>query len=122
MVYEGLWKDNRRRYTEKTETLSVLNTFGHDYKLILVGDATMSPYEISYPGGSVEHFNPEAGDVWLNRLLSAWPRAIWLNPQSQNRWSYVPSIQMVRELMGDRMYPLTLEGLEQGIRALQRAR
>jgi hypothetical protein len=122
MVYEGLWKDNRRRYTEKTDTVTVLNTFGHDYKLILVGDATMSPYEISYPGGSVEHFNPEAGDVWLHRLLGAWPRAIWLNPQPHNRWSYVPSIQMVRELMGDRMYPLTLEGLEQGIRALQRAR
>ena len=122
MVYEGLWKDNRRRYTEKTDTVSVLNTFGHDYKLILVGDATMSPYEVSYPGGSVEHFTPEAGDVWLNRLLTTWPQAIWLNPQSQNRWSYVPSIQMVRELMGERMYPLTLEGLEQGIRALQRAR
>jgi len=122
MVYEGLWKDNRRRYTEKTDTASVLNTFGHDYRLILVGDATMSPYEISYPGGSVEHFNPEAGDVWLHRLLGAWPRAIWLNPQPHNRWSYVPSIQMVRELMGERMYPLTLEGLEQGIRALQRAR
>ncbi|HUM92289.1 MAG TPA: VWA domain-containing protein, partial [Candidatus Competibacter sp.] len=105
MVYEGLWKDNRRRYTEKTDTVSVLNTFGHDYKLILVGDATMSPYEVSYPGGSVEHFNPEAGDVWLNRLLTTWPQAIWLNPQSQNRWSYVPSIQMVRELMGERMYP-----------------
>jgi uncharacterized protein len=122
MIYEGLWKDNRRRYTEKIETLSVLRTFGADYKLILVGDATMSPYEITYPGGSVEHFNPEAGDVWLNRLLDIYSRAIWLNPQPQNRWSYVPSIQMVRELMGDRMYPLTLEGLEQGIRALQRAR
>ncbi|MER2527849.1 MAG: VWA domain-containing protein [Candidatus Competibacter denitrificans] len=122
MVYEGLWKDNRRRYTEKTDTLTVLNTFGHDYKLILVGDATMSPYEITYPGGSVEHFNPEAGEVWLDRLLRTWPRAIWLNPQSQKRWSYVPSIQMVRELMGERMYPLTLEGLEQGIRALQRIR
>ncbi|MDZ7621554.1 MAG: VWA domain-containing protein [Candidatus Competibacteraceae bacterium] len=122
MVYEGLWKDNRRRYTEKIETLTVLRTFGADYKLILVGDATMSPYEITYPGGSVEHFNPEAGDVWLNRLLDVYSRAIWLNPQSQNRWSYVPSIQMVRELMGDRMYPLTLEGLEQGIRALQQAR
>ncbi len=122
MVYEGVWKDNRRRYTEKTATLSVLNTFGHDYKLILVGDATMSPYEITYPGGSVEHFNPEAGDVWLSRLLTAWPHAIWLNPQPQNSWSYVPSIQMVRELMGERMFPLTLEGLEQGIRALQRAR
>jgi hypothetical protein len=122
MIYEGLWKDNRRRYTEKTETMTVLNTFGHDYKLILVGDATMSPYEITYPGGSVEHFNPEAGDVWMQRLLAAWSHAIWLNPQPQNRWSYIPSIQMIRELMGDRMYPLTLEGLEQGIRALQRAR
>lgn len=122
MVYEGLWKDNRRRYTEKIETLTVLRTFGADYKLILVGDATMSPYEITYPGGSVEHFNPEAGDVWLNRLLDIYSRAIWLNPQPQNRWSYIPSIQMVRELMGDRMYPLTLEGLEQGIRALQRTR
>ena len=100
----------------------MLRTFGADYKLILVGDATMSPYEITYPGGSVEHFNPEAGDVWLNRLLDLYSRAIWLNPQPQNRWSYIPSIQMVRELMGDRMYPLTLEGLEQGIRALQRAR
>jgi len=120
MVYEGVWKDNRRRYTEKMDTLTVLRTFTPDYKLILVGDATMSPYEITYPGGSVEHFNPEAGDVWLNRLLTAWPHAIWLNPQHQNRWSYVPSIQMVRELMGERMFPLTLEGLEQGIRALQR--
>lgn len=122
MVYEGLWKDNRRRYTQKTDTMTVLNTFGHDYKLIFVGDATMSPYEITYPGGSVEHFNPEAGDVWMSRLLKAWPHAIWLNPQSPNRWSYVPSIQMVKELIGDRMYPLTLDGLEQGIRALQRAR
>ena len=122
MVYEGVWKDNRRRYTEKLDTATVLRTFSPDYKLILVGDATMSPYEITYPGGSVEHFNPEAGDVWLGRLLTAWPHAIWLNPLQQNRWSYVPSIQMVRELMGERMYPLTLEGLEQGIRALQRAR
>ncbi|MCP5158322.1 MAG: VWA domain-containing protein [Gammaproteobacteria bacterium] len=122
LVYEGLWKDNRRRYTEKIDTLTVLHTFSQDYKLILVGDATMSPYEITYPGGSVEHFNPEAGDVWMGRLLTAWPQAIWLNPQSSNRWNYIPSVQMVRELMSDRMYPLTLEGLEQGIRALQRAR
>lgn len=120
MVYERLWKDNRRRYTETTDTTTVLNTFGHDYKLILVGDATMSPYEISYPGGSVEHFNAEPGEVWMTRLLRTWPHAIWLNPQPQNRWGYVPSIQMVRELMGERMYPLTLAGLEQGIRALQR--
>lgn len=122
MVYEGVWRDNRRRYTEKIPTLNVLRTFAPDYRLILVGDATMSPYEISFPGGSVEHFNPEAGEIWLNRLLATWPRAIWLNPQSANRWNYVPSIQMVRELMGERMFPLTLEGLEQGIRNLQRRR
>ena len=122
MVYEGVWQDNRRRYTEKTDTLTVLRTFGQDYKLILVGDATMSPYEVTYPGGSVEHFNPEAGDVWMNRLLTTWPNAIWLNPQPSNRWSQVPSIQMVRQLMNERMFPLTLEGLEQGIRALQRTR
>lgn len=122
MVYEGVWQDNRRRYTEKTDTLTVLRTFGQDYKLILVGDATMSPYEVTYPGGSVEHFNPEAGDVWMNRLLTTWPNAIWLNPQPSNRWSQVPSIQMVRQLMSERMFPLTLEGLEQGIRALQRTR
>ncbi len=108
MVYEGVWKDNRRRYTEKIDTLTVLRT--------------MSPYEVTYPGGSVEHFNPETGEVWMHRLLHTWPHAIWLNPQYENRWSYVPSIQMVRELMGGQMYPLTLEGLELGIRALQRAR
>ncbi|MFO1372707.1 MAG: VWA domain-containing protein [Candidatus Competibacteraceae bacterium] len=121
MVYEGLWKDNQRRYTERTDTAAVIRTFGRDYKLILVGDATMSPYEITYPGGSVEHFNHEAGYVWLNRLLTAYPHAIWLNPQAQSRWNYIPSTQMIRELMGERMYPLTLEGLEQGIRTLQRA-
>ena len=109
MVYEGVWQDNRRRYTEKTDTLTVLRTFGQDYKLILVGDATMSPYEVTYPGGSVEHFNPEAGDVWMNRLLTTWPNAIWLNPQPSNRWSQVPSIQMVRQLMNERMFPLTLK-------------
>ncbi|MFO1422104.1 MAG: VWA domain-containing protein [Candidatus Competibacteraceae bacterium] len=122
MVYEGVWKDNRRRFNEKTDTMTVLNTFGQDYKLILVGDATMSPYEITYPGGSVEHFNAEAGHVWLSRLLRAYPNAIWLNPVWPNRWSYIPSLQIVRDMMGERMFPLTLEGLEQGIRALQRAR
>ena len=122
MVYEGVWKDNRRRFNEKTDTMTVLNTFGQDYKLILVGDATMSPYEITYPGGSVEHFNAEAGHIWLSRLLRAYPNAIWLNPVWPNRWSHIPSVQIVRDMMGERMYPLTLEGLEQGIRALQRAR
>ena len=122
MVYERLWRDNRRRHTEQTPTLNVLRTFTADYRLILVGDATMSPYEISFPGGSVEHFNPEAGEVWLSRLLATWPRAIWLNPQPVKRWGYVPSINRVQELMGGAMFPLTLEGLEQGIRHLQRRR
>ncbi len=122
MVYEKLWKDNRRRYTEKTDTMQILHTFSQDYKLIVVGDATMSPYEINYPGGSVEHFNTETGETWMRRLLRTYPHAIWLNPQPQTHWNYIPSVQMVRKLMDERMYPLTLEGLEQGICALQRMR
>jgi uncharacterized protein with von Willebrand factor type A (vWA) domain len=88
--------------------------------LIFVGDATMSPYEITYPGGSIEYFNEEPGSVWIGRLLEAYPYAIWLNPQPQSHWDYTPSIQVTRELMKNRMYPLTLEGLDQGIRALRR--
>lgn len=119
-IYESVWKDNYRRHSERIPTLDVIHTFGHDYKLIFVGDATMSPYEIAYPGGSVEHFNEEAGSVWINRLLETYPYAIWLNPQPPSYWEYTPSIEMSRELMQGRMYPLTLEGLDQGIQALQR--
>jgi uncharacterized protein with von Willebrand factor type A (vWA) domain len=119
-LYEALWKDNYRRYTERIPTLDVIHTFGRDYKLIFVGDATMSPHEIAYPGGSIEYYNEEAGAVWISRLLEAYPRAIWLNPQPEGHWEYTPSIQMTRELMKDRMYPLTLEGLERAIRELQR--
>jgi uncharacterized protein with von Willebrand factor type A (vWA) domain len=119
-IYEAAWKDNYRRYSERIPTVEVIRTFGHDYKLIFVGDATMSPYEITHPGGSVEHFNEETGAVWIGRLLETYPHAVWLNPQPEAYWEDIPSIQITRELMKNRMYPLTLEGLDRGIRELQR--
>jgi uncharacterized protein with von Willebrand factor type A (vWA) domain len=117
-LYESVWKDNRRRHTEKIGVWDLMHTYGHDYKLILVGDATMSPYEIAYPGGSIEHNNEEPGAVWLKRLLDVYGHAVWLNPQPEDRWGYYDSIGIVRELMGGRMFPLTLAGLETGMREL----
>jgi uncharacterized protein with von Willebrand factor type A (vWA) domain len=117
-VYEGLWKDNKRRHSDRTPTLDVLHKYSSDYKLIFVGDATMSPYEIAYPGGSVEHWNEEAGSTWMKRLLDTYPKAVWLNPEPQQRWDYTPSIKMISELMTERMYPLTVQGLESGMREL----
>ena len=119
-LYESVWRDNRRRNSERFPTFDVLHKYPHDYKLIFVGDATMSPYEIGYPGGSVEHHNEEAGSVWLKRMLDVYSRAIWLNPTPEERWGYYESIGMVKNLMGDRMYPLTIEGLERGMRELVR--
>ena len=98
--------------------MDLLHKYAADYKLILVGDATMSPYEIEYPGGSVEHWNVESGSTWMRRLLDNFPKAIWLNPEPVNRWDYTPSIQMISQLMEQRMFPLTVSGLEQGMRAL----
>ena len=98
----------------------MLHKYPSDYKVILVGDATMSPYEIAYPGGSVEHWNEEAGAVWLQRLLEVYPKTIWLNPEPEKHWSYTPSIQMTRELMGDHMFPMTLEGLDRATSYLTR--
>ena len=117
-LYERVWKDNRRRSAERMSTWDVLHTYPHDYKVIVVGDATMSPYEITYPGGSVEHTNEEAGAVWLQRLLSVYHNTIWLNPQPEALWDYHESIRITRELMGERMFPLTLEGLDRGMRLL----
>lgn len=118
-VYEKVWRDNRRRYDETLSTWDVLHTYGHDYKLIFVGDATMSPYEIVYPNASVEHWNEEPGQVWMQRLLTTYPKTIWLNPQNEAYWNQIPSIQVIQEIIGpERMYPLTLEGLEAGIRYL----
>ncbi len=117
-IYEAMWKDNRRRHSEKTPTADITHKYGADYKLVFVGDATMSPYEIVYPGGSVEHWNEEPGAVWIKRLLNTYSKAIWLNPEPQSRWDYTPSIKLTQELMEDRMYPLTLAGLDEGIKAL----
>jgi uncharacterized protein with von Willebrand factor type A (vWA) domain len=119
--YEALWKDNRRRWSERTPTLDVLHTFPHDYKLIFVGDASMSPYEITYPGGSVEHWNEEAGALWLERLTSVYHSAVWLNPIPEKHWDHAQSIQIIRALMAERMYPLTLDGLDRAMRTLSRA-
>jgi uncharacterized protein with von Willebrand factor type A (vWA) domain len=118
--YEGVWKDNKRRFTERTPTWDVLHKYGHDYKLIFVGDASMSPYEISHPGGSVEHFNEESGIVWMQRLTTTYPAAAWLNPVPEAHWGYSQSIALIREVMNDRMFPLTLEGLDDAMRTLTR--
>jgi len=117
-VYEALWKDNRRRFNEHKATTEVIRTYGPDYKLILVGDATMSPYEITHAGGSVEHWNPEPGTVWLERLMKQYPKFAWLNPVPQGRWRQTASIDMTRDMLEGRMYPLTLGGLDQMIDAL----
>ena len=117
-VYESMWKDNRRRHTERIPTTEIAHKYGPDYKLVFVGDATMSPYEIVYAGGSVEHWNEEPGAAWIKRLLNTYPKAIWLNPEPEQRWEYTPSIKLTRELMSDRMYPLTISGLDEGIKRL----
>ena len=116
--YEAVWKDNRRRHSERIDTWEVMRTYPSDYKLIFVGDATMSPYEITYPGGSVEHWNEEAGATWMQRLLMTYKNAVWLNPQPGRSWSYTPSIEILSQLMEDRMYPLTLDGLDSAMREL----
>ena len=117
-LYEGVWKDNRRRHTEKIPTWEVLNKYPGDWRAIFVGDATMSPYEVVMPGGSVEHWNEEAGAVWLKRATQQWDKVAWLNPSPERYWSYSASVGMIRELVDERMYPLTLEGLEKAMRAL----
>jgi hypothetical protein len=119
-VYEGVWKDNRRRFSERTNTWDILHKYGHDYKLIFVGDASMSPYEITHPGGSVEHFNEEAGVTWLHRMTNTYPATAWLNPVPEKQWGYSQSVKIVKELMNDRMYPLTLEGLSDAMKELTR--
>jgi len=119
-VYEFLWRNNRRRYSETVPTFDVLHTYPSDYKVIFVGDASMSPYEIVVPGGSVEHMNAEPGQVWVERILQTWPHAIWLNPVPQEHWHWTPSIEMIQQLMDGRMYPLTLEGLDAAMRELVR--
>lgn len=119
-LYETVWKDNRRRYDQRISTYQVLRTYAADYKIIFVGDASMSPYEIVYPGAAVEHTNEESGEVWLRRVLQTWPKAVWLNPLPQKTWPYTESISMIRKLMEGRMFPLTLGGLDAAMGELKR--
>jgi uncharacterized protein with von Willebrand factor type A (vWA) domain len=119
-LYEKVWKENRRRFQETTPTWQVLHTYPHDYKAVFVGDASMSPYEISTPGGSVEHYNEEAGATWMERITRTYPACVWLNPVPEREWEHTYSIRIMRELMGGRMYPLTLEGLDRAMRELVR--
>ncbi|MGF3025139.1 vWA domain-containing protein [Methylobacterium aquaticum] len=119
-LYEKVWKENRRRHTESTPLLDVIRTYPSDYRVVFVGDAAMSPYEIAMAGGSVEHWNEEAGRVWLERVLNHFPKVAWLNPVPQAQWGYTQSNAMIRQIFSDRMYPLTLDGIDQATRALLR--
>ena len=119
-IYDRVWKDNRRRKSEVLDTWELIHTYPTDYKLIFVGDATMSPYEIIYPGGSVEHWNDEPGSLWMQRILDIYTRAAWLNPVNEKHWQDTPSIQLLSELLGGRMYALSLDGLDKAMRNLSR--
>ncbi|MCY4318866.1 MAG: VWA domain-containing protein [Alphaproteobacteria bacterium] len=120
-TYEFMWRDNRRRHEQRTPTWDVINTYPADYKVIFVGDAFMSPYEITYKGGSVEHWNEEPGLLWAQRMLDQWPNAIWLNPRPETRWEHTPSTMIVKEVMANRMFPLSIDGLDRGLRLLTAA-
>ncbi len=117
-LYEGLWRDNRRRWDRQIPTWEVLRTYGKDYKCIFVGDASMSPYEIAHPGGANEHWNPESGQVWLTRARETWPANVWLNPLPERYWPHTQSVGMVRQIFGDAMFPLTLDGITRAIKTL----
>ena len=119
-LYEGVWRDNRRRWDAQTPTWDVLHTYGSDYKCIFVGDASMSPYEIAYPGGANEHWNAEPGQLWLTRAREQWPQHMWINPVPEKYWSYTHSIGMIRDIFENRMVPMTLKGIEEGMRTLTR--
>ncbi len=117
-LYDYVWKDNHRRNSERIRTFDILHKYGNDYKLVFVGDATMSPYEVLQPGGSIEYSNDESGEVWMRRILEVYSKAAWLNPEPEELWNYRQSIGVLREIMGGRMYPTTIEGLDRAMRAL----
>ena len=119
-IYESVWKDNRRRMSERLSTLDILNKYSHDYKVVFVGDATMAPYEITHAGGSVEHWNEEPGAAWMERFDEIYDKVIWLNPTPQETWEYSSSVMMTQELVGGKMYPLTIKGLEEGMGELSK--
>ncbi|ETW12560.1 hypothetical protein ATO8_11099 [Roseivivax marinus] len=119
-LYEGVWRDNRRRWDAQTSTAEILRTYGGDWKCIFVGDASMSPYEIVHPGGANEHWNQEAGQVWLERARAQWPDHLWINPVPQRFWGYTQSIGLIRQVFDDRMVPMTIDGIDAGMRMLSR--
>ncbi len=119
-LYEGVWKDNSRRWQERTKTWDILHKYGHDYKIVFVGDAAMSPYEITHAGGSVEHMNEEPGTTWLQRVTNTYPATVWINPVPEAQWNYSHSTKMLKQLVNDRMYPMTLDGLDDAMRELSR--
>ena len=120
--YEAVWQDNKRRWSERTPMMDILHKYPHDYKVVFVGDASMSPYEINYPGGSVEHWNDESGETWLRRLIEVYHASVWLNPIPEKNWGHGQSIQMMKAIFENRMFPLTLDGLDKAMRELTRAR
>jgi uncharacterized protein with von Willebrand factor type A (vWA) domain len=119
-IYESVWKNNMRRTSERTSTQDLLHKYGADYKVIFIGDAAMAPYEITQAGGSVEHWNEEAGYVWMQRFMEKYKKVIWINPYPKDTWGYTSSTNIVRDLIDDQMYPLTLRGLEEGMRFLSK--
>ena len=119
-LYEGVWRDNRRRWDAQTPTHEVLRTYGPDYKCIFVGDASMSPYEVAYPGGANEHWNAESGQTWLNRAREQWKSSLWINPLPEKHWGYTHSIKMIQDIFDAQMVPMTLSGLERGMKELTR--
>ncbi len=119
-IYESVWKDNRRRAAERMSTWQVLNKYAHDYKVIFVGDATMAPYEVTHAGGSVEHWNEEPGALWMQRFSEIYDKLVWINPTPRDTWEYSSSVEMIRELVGGQMYPLTIRGLEEAMNQLSK--
>jgi len=119
-IYDSVWRDNARRYDAQTPLLDVMHKYSRDYKIVFVGDASMAPYEILYPGGSVEYMNDESGETWMRRLRETYEKVIWINPVPENHWQYTPSIDITRQLLGGKMYPLTLKGLEEGMAYLSK--
>ena len=117
-LYESVWKNNRRRFDERVATPDLINSYGRDHRVVFIGDASMSPFELTVPGGSVEHVNPEPGVVWLERAIRAWPRVVWINPTQEKHWIHSPSTMMIAEICQRRMFPLTPDGIEAAVRAL----
>jgi uncharacterized protein with von Willebrand factor type A (vWA) domain len=119
-VYESVWRNNVRRHQERIPLLDVMHRYAHDYKVVFVGDASMSPYEVLQPGGSVEHWNEEPGELWMRRLRDTYDKVVWLNPVPREEWDWTQSVGIVKQVMEDQMYPMTLQGMEQSMAYLSR--